>query len=121
MCASDVFHGSPHHWRHLTLDNEDEVLGCAGVAGVLDDVQPLVLLLHVLQHQVARKVDEAPRVHHLACSQQNHLRGAIGPGFEHNLTNVPQREIDVDVLPEEGCLVFLFEWNTQSRHLIRCH
>ncbi len=82
-----------------------------GVFGVLDDVDSFILLLDVLQHQMAQRVDVAPRViHHLARSQQNHLGGLICSPFEHNLTDISRRDIDVDVLSEEGGPVFLFDW-----------
>lgn len=94
--------------KHLTSDNKDEVLGCAEIAGVPDDVKSLVFLLHIFQHQVAQRVDQGPGIHHLAFSQQNNLRGMIVAGSEHNLTNIPRWDINVDVLPKEGFPVFLF-------------
>lgn len=111
MCVPNIPHDSACSLtcsRQLTSDDEDEVLGCIGIVGVPDDVHPLVLLLHVLQHQVAQRVETAPWIH-LARSQQNHLSRAIGPGFEHNLSTVPGQDIDVNVLPEEGGLVLLFD------------
>lgn len=96
--------------RELTPDDDDEVLGGVGAVRVLDDVHPFVLLQHVLQHQVARGAEAGPGVHHLARLQQNHLSGAVGPGFEHDLTKVPRRDVDVNLLPKEGCQAFLFNW-----------
>ena len=43
--------------RALTPDNEDKVVNHVGVVGVSDDVQALVLLLYILQHQVAHRVE----------------------------------------------------------------
>lgn len=54
--------------RLRTSNNEDEVLLCVGVVGVLDDVQAFILLLYVLQNQVAQRIEAAAWVHYLARS-----------------------------------------------------
>lgn len=84
-----------------------------GVVAVPDDVQALVLLPNVLQHQVAQRV-EVPSVQPLAAAHQNHLGRVIGAGLKHNLSNVPGRDIDVDVLPEERRPALGYDWQKQS-------
>lgn len=100
--------------RPVTLDVELELPGRAGFAAVPDDVHALVLLLHVLQDQVARGGDGGPLVLHLAVPQQHHLHRLVVLGLEDDLADRPLGEVDVDVLAEKHCSLFVFDWWTQS-------
>lgn len=93
----------------LTPDGEDDLFDGVGVLPVLDDVHTLVLLLHVLQHQVAQRVQVSPGGHHLAVLHQHHLGRLVGLGFKHNLSSVSGRDVEVDVLPEEGLPALFFD------------
>lgn len=95
---------------HLTPDKENEVLGCAGVAGVLDNIHALITLLHILQHQVSQRVDRSAGTHHLTRSKYRHFGWLVATGFEDDLANIPRGDINVDVLSKEGSLVYLFDF-----------
>lgn len=111
-----LFHHCQDHGWKLTPDNEDEMGDCAGVVDIPNDVGALVLLLHVIQHQVVQSVDINLLVLavHLTRLHQIHLSGVVGPGLEQNLCDVLRRDVDVNVLAEEGCPVFLCHWRNQS-------
>lgn len=101
--------------RTPTPDGEDEL--SAGVPAVPDEVQTLVFLLHVLQHQVAQSVEvclgpvgQPPR------PQQRHLVGPVGPGPEHHLRLVLGQDVHVNVLAEEGRPALRFHWKENRIH-----
>lgn len=84
-----------------TPDGEDQLF--AGVPVVSDDVQTLVFLLNILQHQVTQSVQVGlGRVRQQPRLQQGHLGGPVGPGPEQDLGLVAGQDVDVNVLAEEG-------------------
>lgn len=93
----------------VTLDVEVELPAGARFAAVPDDVHSLVLLLHVLQDQVARGGDGGPLVLHLALPQQHHLHRLVVLGLEDDLADRPLGEVDVDVFPKKGRPLFMFD------------